>query len=155
MEKTKKNRIKKVILAALAVAAVACITSSMTFAYLADRKEKTNVFKGSPDITAVLFEPYWDGSSKENDGAEDTSVLEQTVDGTSNEPYGKTEAKHYSNDGSGNSRILKNPKMANTSQYDEYVAMKLTYKVKLNNDNHYQEVTKEEYEKAMKDWKEI
>lgn len=151
MEKTKKNRIKKVILAALAVAAVACITSSMTFAYLADRKEKTNVFKGSPDITAVLFEENWDGSTKDTKGAPDNDKLigNKTVEGTDSEPYGINEAKHYSNDGSGNSRILKNPKMANTSQYDEYVAMKLTYKVKLNDDNHYQEVTKEEFENLV------
>ncbi len=150
MEKTKKNRIKKVILAALAVAAVACITSSMTLAYLTGSASKTNIFKGSPNVDAVLFEPYWDGSSKENDGAEDTSVLKQTVDGTSNEPYGKTEAEHYLNDGSASSRILKNPKMANTSQNnDGYVAMKLTYKVKLTADGDYTNVTKEEFENLV------
>lgn len=143
MEKTKKNRIKKVILAALAVATVACVTASMTVAYLTDSTEKiTNLFTGSDNVTATLYEPTWDGSSETNSNGltdeqqvADTDVL-----------YGEEEAKKYIL----GDAINKNPKIANTCDTDEYVAIKLIYKIKLNaNDNEYTEVTKEEFDKLV------
>lgn len=144
MEKTKKNRIKKVILAALAVATVAAITVSMTMAYLTDSTEKkTNRFLGSGGVTAVLYEPDWDGSSVDNpEGLGDDQL--DSIPNT-NEPYGKKEAQKYKI----NDPILKNPKIANTSSVDEYVAIKLTYLIDLDGDGETEEVTKEEFEKLV------
>lgn len=160
MEKTKKNRIKKVILAALAVATVACVTASMTVAYLTDSTEKiTNLFTGSDNVTATLYEPTWDGSSATNSGGLSDEALKNgyTPEGsTTTEVYGKEEAKKYKL----GDAINKNPKIANTCDTDEYVAIKLIYKIKLNaNDNEYTEVTKEEFDKLAtiegwdSDWK--
>ena len=146
MEKTKKNRIKKVILAALAVAAVACITSSMTLAYMTDKKTKTNMFTGSKDVTAILYETDWDGSTDKNSDPADKATLDAGIGGNSDTPYGIREAESYA---LGNP-ISKNPKISNTSEYDEYIAMKVTYKVKLNSsDVNYTVVSENEFKKLV------
>ncbi len=125
MEKTTKKRVKHAILGVTSVALVAGVTSALTMAMLSDMESAENTFTANPSLSAALYEPKWDG---ENIPA-DKGI---TVDGTQSYTggaIGKNVAKSYVP----GTPIDKNPFVANDSDSDEYVALRVTYQVKCNN----------------------
>lgn len=99
----KQSKRMKVI---LSICLVAVLAIGGTWAYLSTQTQKlTNVFTFQENITADLTEPGWTGGTDENDnGIPDAA--ENMVPG---------------------SEVSKDPQITNTSNIDEYVAIKLTF----------------------------
>lgn len=125
MERTKNSRLKKVLLAAAAIIAVASLTAGFTIALLSDTDSKENTFTGSPAIKLQLNEPKWDGYT---DGNGDGTTANPAYAGA--DTLGLEIAQSYQP----NSVIPKNPILTNTSDdskvENEYAAMKVVYQVR-------------------------
>lgn len=155
MEKSTKKRVRNVVLGMTSVALVAGITASLTLAYLSDTQTKTNVFSNNPTITAILTETKWNGNTDgtddgtgENDATDENAVTIFDDPNATAADFGINQAKEYLP----GVAINKNPVVTNTNQTEsEYVAIKLTYYVDLdqngNIDKANEEVTAEQFEK--------
>lgn len=155
MEKSTKKRVRNVVLGMTSVALVAGITASLTLAYLSDTQTKTNVFSNNPTITAKLTETKWNGDTTgTSDGTDDTYATDTNAkdifesETATTADFGINQAKEYLP----GVAINKNPVVTNTNQTEsEYVAIKLTYYVDLDQngtiDKATEEVTAEQFEK--------
>lgn len=100
MKQSKKTKI------ILSISLVAVLVIGATWAYMSTiTNTATNVFTFEENITATLSEPEWDGGEDLNgNGVPDAA--ENMVPGSS---------------------VAKDPQITNTSNIDEYVAIKLTF----------------------------
>lgn len=125
MQKSTKKRIRNVVLGISSVALVASITASLTLAYLTDKDGITNVFTGSPNISALLLEPNWDGDTDGDNNGKQLDENPGIDEPTNNDGWGVEKAKNYMP----GDVINKNPYVKNTSEKKEYVMLQVTYKV--------------------------
>ncbi|HIR02919.1 MAG: hypothetical protein U0M23_10185 [Acutalibacteraceae bacterium] len=140
MEKTKNSRLKKVVLAATSVLAVASVTAGLTVAILSDTDSKTNTFPGSPAIKLQLNEPLWDGyTNGQGDGTTVNPAAQNKED------LGLTIAGNYQP----GSVIPKNPALTNTSDNatveNEYMAMKVEYQVQESTGGEFVTITAQQF----------
>lgn len=145
MNEKKEQKGKKTLLACVAVALVCAISVGTTLALSkATAKPISNTFT-TPEISLMLTEPDWDGD-KDGDGNVDSDVDETST-------LGMTLAEKYYN----GLVIPKDPKLTNTSAYDEYVAIKLKFYVwgtdgAGKEDNDYTEVTQAQFKSKVADF---
>lgn len=119
MNEKKERKGKKILLSCIAVALVAAISVGTTLALSkAQANELTNTFT-TPNISLSLIEETWDGDT-DGDGATDT-----TTNALGITEFGENQANGYTS----GAVINKDPKLKNTSEYGEYVALKLEYYV--------------------------
>ena len=129
MEKTTKKKVKKAILGVTSVALVAGVTSALTMAMLSDVDNAENTFTATPNLSVQQVEPKWDGTNASVPGGMTLRYMDR--DGETKQKYnggdvkGETTAKNYVP----NSPIAKNPFAVNTSDSDEYVALRVYYQV--------------------------
>lgn len=119
MEKTTKKRVRNVVLGVTSAALVAGITSALTLAMLSDTHSKVNTFTADDALKAALYEPKW------NNLDYDTNTQSEKSAGISTDNLGETKAQKYSPD----EAIPKDPYIVNTSDENEYVALRVTYQV--------------------------
>lgn len=151
-----KNRVKNIIAVAIATVVVAGLSIGVTYALLNKTTNTvTNIFTPTKEINAILDEPKWTPGTQlvdekgklidENGVATTTPVVSKwkdPVDGTIRNA-GDIESKGYGP----KSVIGKDPRIQNTSDgthTDEYVAIKLAYIIK-GNDNKDHEVSYAEF----------
>ena len=127
MEKTTKKKVRKAILGVTSVALVAGVTSAITMAMLSDRESAENTFTASPELSLDLLEPKWDGTTEEIEGVDPGQLFDPDTDGVK----GVEAALSYVP----GAKINKNPLIKNTSNSDEYVALRATYQVLCRNDS--------------------
>ncbi len=141
MEKTTKKRVRNVVLGVTSAALVAGITSALTLAMLSDTHSKVNTFTADDALTAALYEPKW------NNLDYDTGTQTEKDAGIPNDNLGETKAKKYSP----NDAIPKDPYIVNTSDENEYVALRVTYQVQCD-ETDWHTISPEDFKQYFADY---